>query len=554
MKKWIIALLCLCMLLVLPVQVLAEENQGGLTTQSEEDSGGQDNNQSGGDSGNQDNNQSGGGSGNQDNNQSGGGSGNQDDNQSGGDSGDQTQCQHSYGTGTVTTAATCSAAGVRTYTCSGCGDVKTESIAATGTHTYRTVTNYDSTKHILKCTGCNETITEDHVWNAGTDSPAATCLAQGKKIYTCTKCPATKEVITDKAAHTLSAWTTDDTNHSRYCTVSGCTYIENGTHSWGTATVTKAATCKEKGLKSITCTACAKTKYEEIALLTTHTYDNDCDAECNVCAAKREADHKFSKTWSKNGSNHWHECSACGEKGDLNSHVPGPVATEERSQDCLTCGYVIVAKLGHVHKPSSTRSSDHNGHWYDCTGCKMELEFEKHDFGTGCDGCKTCGYVDPRAHIYNDVWEMDKISHWAICTVCGQASDLEEHIPGPEATADKPQTCTQCGYVIAEFAEHEHTSTEVWLYNSAEHWEVCECGEKLNQEPHIWDEGKENKDDTVTYTCLLCEEVKTEAPVKEDSGFPWGVLLVILVILLLAAVGVLVWILLQPKPKGRFSR
>ncbi|MBQ9762455.1 MAG: starch-binding protein [Oscillospiraceae bacterium] len=44
-------------------------------------------------------------------------------------------CVHSWGTGAVTTAATCESAGVRTYTCSGCGQTKTETIAALG-HNY----------------------------------------------------------------------------------------------------------------------------------------------------------------------------------------------------------------------------------------------------------------------------------------------------------------------------------------------------------------------------------------------------------------------------------
>ena len=45
-----------------------------------------------------------------------------------------TPCQHSY-TAKVTTAATCTTAGVKTYTCSVCGDSYTETIAATG-HSY----------------------------------------------------------------------------------------------------------------------------------------------------------------------------------------------------------------------------------------------------------------------------------------------------------------------------------------------------------------------------------------------------------------------------------
>lgn len=350
----------------------------------------------------------------------------------------------------------------------------------------------------------------------------------------------------------MSTWTTDNVNHARSCTVAGCSYAEAGAHTWANEQIIKEATCKDKGTKSFTCSTCSVTKYEDIPLKTTHTYDNDCDAECNVCAAKRDASHKFSKAWSKNGSSHWHACERCGEKSDTASHVPGPLATEERSQNCLTCGYVIVARLNHVHKPGASWESDKDGHWRTCTSCSMELNYEKHDIGTGCDGCKTCGYTDPNTHIYDGVWEMDRVSHWAICTVCHQASDLEEHIPGDPATKDHPQTCTKCGYVLAEFSEHEHASIDVWMFNSAEHWEVCECGEKLNIAPHEWDEGKEDKGNTIAYTCRVCGEIKVTE--QEKSGFPWGALLVMLVILLVGTVGVLAWTLLQPKQSGKFSR
>ena len=45
------------------------------------------------------------------------------------------QCYHSWGEGTVTTPATCTADGVLTYTCSRCGETKTETIPASG-HDY----------------------------------------------------------------------------------------------------------------------------------------------------------------------------------------------------------------------------------------------------------------------------------------------------------------------------------------------------------------------------------------------------------------------------------
>jgi len=459
---------------------------------------------------------------------------------------------HTYDAGNITTPATCSAAGVKTFTCTTCPATRTESVGATGTHVYQNGQKVDDTNHKLTCPGCNGEITEAHSWNAGQVTVNATCQAAGKKVYTCTKCPATKEeVIPQSTTHTYGSWTTDNENHTRTCSV--CSKVDSGKHSWGTGTVVTAATCKEAGVTSYTCSGCNTVKYEDVAKKTTHTYDNDCDDTCNVCEQKREAAHKFSEAWTKNGSGHWHACLVCGEKKEHLDHVPGPAATEYKEQTCLTCGYVLTARKNHTHTPQNDWKSDRNGHWHTCSGCEVELDFEKHDFGPGCDGCTDCGFVDPTKHIYDGSWESDRLTHWGVCKVCGSVSELQDHIPGPEATKDAPQTCTVCDYVLSEFQEHEHVPTNTWLSNDAEHWRVCECGERLDVDPHIWDEGVKNKDKTITYNCAMCDETKTEPLVEERGGFPWGALLVMLIVLLIAAFATLAWILLQPKQKGKFT-
>ena len=51
---------------------------------------------------------------------------------------------------------------------------------------------------------------------------------------------------------------------------------ENNTHehTWDKGTVTKAATCTEKGVKTYTCTVCKETKTEDIAINPeNHTWD-----------------------------------------------------------------------------------------------------------------------------------------------------------------------------------------------------------------------------------------------------------------------------------------
>lgn len=78
-------------------------------------------------------------------------------------SGDQTACQHEYSS-KITKAATCSAAGVKTYTCSKCGNSYTEEIAKLQ-HTYselitRTPSCTLEGEKKFECTVCHDSYTE----------------------------------------------------------------------------------------------------------------------------------------------------------------------------------------------------------------------------------------------------------------------------------------------------------------------------------------------------------------------------------------------------------
>ena len=85
---------------------------------------------------------------------------------------DYSTCTHSWGTGTVTKEATCTTAGVLTYTCANCGEVKTESIAAIG-----------------------------HSYDNGQVTTSATCTTNGVKTYTCANCSGTKTESISATGH-----------------------------------------------------------------------------------------------------------------------------------------------------------------------------------------------------------------------------------------------------------------------------------------------------------------------------------------------------------------
>lgn len=83
---------------------------------------------------------------------------------------------HAWGSGKVTSAATCTTAGTTTYTCSDCGKTKTESIAATS-----------------------------HKWGSGNVTSAATCTKAGTTTYTCSDCGETKTESIAMTSHSYSS-------------------------------------------------------------------------------------------------------------------------------------------------------------------------------------------------------------------------------------------------------------------------------------------------------------------------------------------------------------
>ncbi len=71
---------------------------------------------------------------------------------------------HQWNGGTVTTQPTCTAAGVKTFTCTACGDAKTEAVAALG-----------------------------HAWGGWTVTKQPTCTQEGQQTRTCTRDGSHKE-------------------------------------------------------------------------------------------------------------------------------------------------------------------------------------------------------------------------------------------------------------------------------------------------------------------------------------------------------------------------
>lgn len=105
---------------------------------------------------------------------------------------------HSYDKGKVTQEPTAEEAGVRTYTCSVCGETYTEEIPATG---------------------------PDHHWDEGKVTTQATCTAEGVMTYTCTDegCEETKTETIPATGHSYGEPTWDrDENEENFIATFVC--------------------------------------------------------------------------------------------------------------------------------------------------------------------------------------------------------------------------------------------------------------------------------------------------------------------------------------------
>lgn len=160
---------------------------------------------------------------------------------------------HQWDSGKVTTQPTCTAAGVKTFTCTrkdatgmSCGATRTESVPATG-HKPQTVPGRAATctdpgrTDGSKCSVCGTTLTAQseipalgHNWGAWKQDEPGTCIRQQLLVRKCTRCGA-----------------------------ADYKYGDYGDHDWGEWEVTKEPTATEEGLRERVCKLDASHKEQE---------------------------------------------------------------------------------------------------------------------------------------------------------------------------------------------------------------------------------------------------------------------------------------------------
>ena len=230
---------------------------------------------------------------------------------------------------------------------------------------------------------------------AGAATITATAADGSGKSAVC-KVTVTGDTTPPAHEHSYGDWSKDGTNHWHECTDAACP--------------NQSESIKDKAA---------------------HVYDDDADTTCNICGYVRTVtppahEHRYGD-WSKNGTNHWHECTdaACPNQSESIKDKEAHVYTDDADTTCNICGYVrTVTPPAHEHRYGDW-SKDGTNHWHECTdaACPNQSESIK----------------DKAAHIYTDDTDTT-------CNICGYVRTVTpEIVPVSQITLNKAEASISVG-------------------------------------------------------------------------------------------------------------
>ena len=284
------------------------------------------------------------------------------------------ECDKYWNQGEITTEPNCIKEGEKTFTCTICGNTKTEKVNKTD-HLHTAIRNkkeptckdqgYSGDTY---CKDCGEKVstghviprTENHSWDAGVITTEPTCTEEGEKTLTCSICGNTK---TEKMSATGHQHTEVRDRKNPTCKeegYSGDTYCKDcgekvstgqviaktEDHSWNQGEITKEPNCIKEGEKTFTCSICGNTKTEKVSK-TDHQHTEirnqknpTCkeagysgDTYCTDCGKKISSGKSIAKTRNHN----W----------DAGVITTEPTCTErgEKTFTCSICGNTKTEKV-----------------------------------------------------------------------------------------------------------------------------------------------------------------------------------------------------------------
>ena len=231
---------------------------------------------------------------------------------------------------------------------------------------------------------------------AGAATITATAADGSGKSAVC-KVTVTGDTTPPAHEHRYGDWSKDGTNHWHECTDAAC-----------------------------------PNRNESITDKAAHDYDDDADTTCNICGYVRTVtppahEHRYGD-WSKDGTNHWHECTdaACPNRNESITDKAAHDYDDDADTTCNVCGYVrTVTPPAHEHRYGDW-SKDGTNHWHECTDADCPEQSES--------------IKDKAAHVYDD--DAD-----TTCNVCGYVRTVTppEIVPVSQITLNKAETSISVG-------------------------------------------------------------------------------------------------------------
>ena len=447
---------------------------------------------------------------------------------------------HVY-TSLVTKQPDCTAIGVETYTCSACGDSYTENIAALGhtydnacdtdcnrcgamreiTHTYESVVtppdceNGGYTTHT--CLVCGDIYIDAPTTALGHNYEvvvtASSCTVDGQKVYTCSNCG---DSYNESIAALGHSWVFATCIASKTCSICGTTEGDELGHTYDNACDTDCnrcgemrsvgphayesvisiqATCAAEGLLTYICEYCSVSYTEVIPATGKHTYDNDCDADCNDCGSIRiPSAHVYDNDCDV-------FCNSC-DAARFIEHAYEAVSIVR--PDCVNEGYITytcsvcgdtyeadrTAALGHDYKVVVTPPNCENEGFttHTCQNCGDSYISDNtaalgHDYKVVVTppSCENEGYTTRSCQNCGDSYISDSTA-----TLGHNYVGVETEAPTCTIDGSVTYTCSVCGNSYTEIAPATGKHTMVFEpakfatcaeYGHIDYWwcSDCEC-------------------------------------------------------------------------------
>ncbi len=403
------------------------------------------------------------------------------------------RCEHHWDQGEIITEATCTEEGEKKFTCSICGDEKTEKVSATG-HQHTEIRNKKEAtcketgySGDTWCKDCGKKIlsgqtiakTENHSWDAGKVTTKATCTEEGEKKFTCSICgdEKTEKVRATGHQHTeirnKKEATCKETGYSgdTWCKdcgkkiLSGQTIAKTENHSWDAGKVTTKATCTEEGEKTFTCSICGDEKTEKVSA-TGHQHTEIRNKKEATCKEEGYS----GDTW----------CKDCGKKilsgqaiakTEDHSWNQGEITKEptckeegEKTFTCSICGNTKTEKVSttdHQHmeirnqKNPTCKEAGYSGDTY-CADCGVKIS-------SGKTIAKTKNHNWDGGVITTEPTCTERGEKTFTCTICGNTNTKKVNATGHSYGAYKvvkeptnkrkglkSKTCSVCGKIVYE--------------------------------------------------------------------------------------------------------